>query len=256
MNEDARDGRPGSARAFLQPLKARALRSFEKRGVVGTFLLALKSGATLALRQVRRCLTRNPFNPWFQYLDRRFDRQYGVDTAGIDWIPEVGLESANAYSPVPRSIFRHVMRQLPIDHHRFVFVDYGCGKAKTLLLAAEWPFKQAVGVEISPKLAQVGQENLRNFTGERKCREFRIVCADAAQFGVPSEPAVLYFYDPFKQDVMASVLDNIRRSLADAPRELYIVYLDPSWRMLLDAAPFLAPVRLTRRYCIYKSSGG
>lgn len=254
MKEDVRRRDGGPLRTLLHSLKGRGLRSIERRGVPATLLLAIKSGTTLSLRQVRRCLTRNPFNPWYQYLDRRYDRRFGVDTAGIDWIPEVGLESANAYSPVPRSTFRHVMRQLPIDHSGFVFVDFGCGKAKTLLLAAEWPFEQAVGVEISPKLVQVAQENLRNYTGERKCREFRIVCTDAAQYGVPSQRAVLYFYDPFKQDVMAAVLENIRRSLVDTPRELYIVYLDPSWRMLLDAAPFLVPVRLTRRYCIYRSA--
>ncbi|MBI3865835.1 MAG: class I SAM-dependent methyltransferase, partial [Planctomycetia bacterium] len=178
---------------------------------------------------------------------------FGVDTAGIDWIPEVQVESANAYSPVSRSIFNRTMRELALDCSRFVFVDFGCGKGKTLLMAAESPFKQVIGIEISTKLAQIAEDNIRVYTGERKCSDSRVVCADARQYVLPSEPAVVFFYDPFKLEAMTTVLENIRRSLIATPREVYVVYVEASWRSLLDDAPFLVPLKQDRWYSLYKA---
>jgi len=243
----------GPVHAFLHDWKGRFLRSIEKRGTTETLLLSVSAARQIMSRKLFLWLTWNPFNPWRQYLDRRYDRRFGVDTAGIDWIADVELESANAYSPVPRSTFISVMRQLDLDHRKFVFVDFGCGKGKTLLLAAESPYKQAIGVEISPRLTRIAEDNVRNYKGARRCSSFKVVCADAAQYVLPQVPAVIFFYDPFKRDVMTAVIENMRRSLAAEPRETYIVYLDPSWKVVLDSAWFLVPLKETRSYCIYKS---
>src|SRR5471030_93022 len=98
--------------------KSRTARSIGKRGFAETFLLAVKSGALYMSRLIVRWFTWNPFNPWRQCLDRRYDRRFGVDTAGIDWIPEMSVKSVNAYSPVPQSTFNKIMRHLELDHSK------------------------------------------------------------------------------------------------------------------------------------------
>jgi hypothetical protein len=234
--------------------KRKYLRSVEKRGMVGTLQFAFTQGTSLLLRQVRRCLTRNPWNPVYQVLDRRYDRRWAVDTAGIDLLDEIpDYTDANAYSPVPRSTFFSVLRQIDVDYSQFVFIDFGCGKGKPVLLASELPFEATIGLELVPRLAEIGQKNIETYRGPRKSRSSQIVCADATEYEIPQKPAILYFFDPFKEDVMIKVLNNIRRSLIAVPREMYILYLDPSWRHLMDNADYLALIKDTGHCCIYKS---
>lgn len=242
---------------FLADFRAKwtykAVRSLKTRGIAGTILLSIGLCKSILVRQCVRCITLNPWNPWLQFLDRRYDRRFGVDTAGVDLSPLTESQSAHAYSPVRQSTFDSVISHLGIDHSRFNFVDFGCGKGKALLLAAEAPFRQVIGIEISPKLAQIAEENIRTYK-EKRCLKFQVVCADAGQYTLPPGPAVIYLYDPFKLDVVQFVVENIRRSLVAEPREMYIVYLDPIWRTVLDSARFLVLQKQTRRYCIYKTS--
>ena len=235
--------------------KDKAVRSLRKRGVAGTVLHAIVLCKSRLVQLCNRYFTRNPWNPWYQFLDRRYDRRFAVDTAGVDILPETLAGGRNnAYSPVPHSTFFHVLRQIDVDYAKFTFIDFGCGKGKPLLLAAELPFKQIIGVELSPILARVAEENLKSYCGKRGCSNYQIACTDATEYAIPDEPGIYYFYDPFVAEVMAKVLENIRRSLAAAPREIYIMYLDPSWKALLDNSGFLMPLKQTARYCIYKAS--
>jgi hypothetical protein len=47
------------------------------------------------------------------------------------------------------------------------------------------------------------------------------------------------------------VLENIRRSISECPRECYIVYYNPVLKTLLDDAAFLTPLKHTALYSIY-----
>jgi len=233
--------------------KGRFVRSVKKRGLVGTTRLAITGSASFLIHQWKQCSTRNPWNPWYQFLDRLYDRRFAVNTAGIDLLPEISNPAVNAYSPppLPRSTFVRVLRQIRVDHSKVVFIDFGCGKGKALLLASELPFKAIIGLELLPRLARAAEENVRTYRGPRKCTALQVACIDAVEYAIPNEPAICYFYDPFGADVMAKVLDNIRRSLAAAPRELVIFYLIPSHRHMMDNSGFLMPGLQTAEYCIY-----
>ena len=41
-----------------------------------------------------------------------------------------------------------------------VFVDYGAGKGRTVVLASTYQFKRVIGVELAPELAAIAEENL------------------------------------------------------------------------------------------------
>ena len=201
----------------------------------------------------KRCTTRNFENPFYQFLDRQYDRRFSVNTAGIDLRPTLLDPGVNAYSPIPRSTFFIVLRQIRIDYSKFVFIDFGCGRGKPLLLASELPFQAIIGIELSQVLARAAQDNWKTYRGPRKCQAFQVVHTDARQYELPRVPTVCFFYDPFKEAVVAKVLDNIRKSLADAPREIYVLYVTPSQRHLMDQSGFLEPVKQTAGYCIYRS---
>jgi hypothetical protein len=54
---------------------------------------------------------------------------------------------------------------------------------------------------------------------------------------------------------MQKVVQNIRRSLSEVPREIYILYYMPVYRSLLDECRCLTLVKQSPWYCIYKASG-
>jgi hypothetical protein len=242
----------------------RLFRSIRKKGLVET----AKRVPAIAAYYLSLYL---PSAPWRGYLDRRFDRKFGldrrfdrkfgVDTARVLFLPErktdPRFEDSVEYDPTPRRGFLHMLRQVPIHYRDFVFIDMGCGKGKVLLLATELGFKQVIGVELSTELLGAAADNLRVYfkkTGrDNRCQ---LVCMDAGDYQtMPCEPTVFYFYNPFGEKVMRRVLRNIEISPAAAPREAYLVYLTPEQRGVLDESGFLELFKQASLYSIYKTLG-
>jgi SAM-dependent methyltransferase len=191
--------------------------------------------------------------------DERFDRRFRVDTAGVLLSPvelrhDPRFVHSNWYGPTAASTFFHMLRQVKVDFSKFVFIDFGCGKGKALLLASRLPFRQIIGIDLWSELVCIAEENLKRYTGKRKCKNYQLHCMDASEFPMPSEPSIYYFFDPFREEVMLKVLENMRCSLAAAPREVYLVYCEPDRPHVLDKSGFLTPVKQARHYSIYKAS--
>ena len=144
-------------------------------------------------------------------------------------LQDLNIESPNVihgirYQPTPTGAFRQMMNALDIPARDFVFVDFGCGKGRTLLLAADFGFKRVIGVEFSSDLAGVAAANARKARLER---QVEVVCQDASEFEPPADKCVFYFFLPFVDPIMSKVVDNIKRSLARNPRQFRIVCYDP-----------------------------
>ncbi len=100
-----------------------------------------------------------------------FDRARGTDTGGL--IPRAELATGHpndkhvtAYYGVAPSILRGLIElwlnetRPPAQIDRYTFVDIGAGKGRALLVAAESPFYEVVGVELNPELAAVAERNI------------------------------------------------------------------------------------------------
>jgi len=218
------------------------------RGVVGTVATALR----LAIQPI---LGRQSV---LSFGERRFDRRYGVDTAGI--IPREDLKidgpaAAHAvhYQPSPPVLLKEAVADLRIDYRRYTFVDFGCGKGKALLMASAFPFKKIIGVELAADLAAIAAANIKKYKSRRqRCRAIEAVCMDAAKLPLPDTPVVCFFYNPFKEEIMARVLENLRESLRRRPRDMIVVYLYPELERLFDQASFLVNTRRRPWCCIYR----
>jgi len=92
-------------------------------------------------------------------------------------------------------------------------------------MAADYPFREIVGVEYSPALHATAERNIANYRNDTiKCSKIKSVLADATRFTIPSGPVVLYFANPFDETVLEPVVQNVLKSLRDEPRELFVVY--------------------------------
>ena len=185
-----------------------------------------------------------------------FDAEFGVDTSGFIHPTELRISHPNqrhaiSYRGSDPKYFHDAMSSLPIDYRRFVFIDFGSGKGRALLLATKFPFKRIVGVEFSPGLHQIAKENIDRFSQNADhAFEVESICMDATAFTLPVDPLVCYFFNPFDADIMQRVLSNIRNSLARAPRDLFVVYYNPREGNVFDnsdcfgAVGHIGPIRI------------
>jgi SAM-dependent methyltransferase len=115
---------------------------------------------------------------------------------------------------------------------RATFVDVGAGMGRVVLRAAARPYRQIVGVEISPALHEVAKENRGAYRGELVCRDVRLVRADAAAFAFPRGDLVVYLYNPFRAEVLGPMLDRLAGARS---REVVLLYHTPVERAAVDA---------------------
>ena len=168
-----------------------------------------------------------------EFLDRFRARWYDF-IHNVDTCKEMPLTSLEVvgdnkplacmyYPTLPKSmsvIFRHLKNR----HRDATFIDIGCGKGLTLLVASRYPFQKVMGVEFSRELHGIARSNLKKYRGRRACRNFEALLLDAAEFQFPSGPLLIYFFNPFKKPVMELVLSNLASSLRANPREVTVVF--------------------------------
>ena len=144
---------------------------------------------------------------------------------------------ARPYEGSDTNVLPRLLPRLNIRHSEYVFVDLGAGKGQAVFLAAEFPFKRTVGVELSRPLHERALENCRTFRSRKQaCRQIEMLCGDAAEFVFPREPLVIYIFNSFDDVVLTRVLGNLTASLLEHPRDVVLVYHNPQHRRVIDAS--------------------
>ena len=92
----------------------------------------------------------------------------GVETSKRVGLDALAISSANkdrgfGYAPTSRRRFRALLKALELPYNSLGFVDYGCGKGRVLMEAADAGFKRVVGVEFSPELCDIARVELGAF---------------------------------------------------------------------------------------------
>jgi SAM-dependent methyltransferase len=177
----------------------------------------------------------------------RFDAEFGVTTEALIFLGELdpeaigpSLEHATHYEPTPLADAERLLDALPIPAEGTIFIDIGSGLGRMVLLAARRPFRQVIGLEISPALHELARENLAAARDpERRCRDLRLVRGDAAAYRWPRGNLALYLYNPFRAEVFAALLDAV---LTDRTRDIALVYHTPLEAATIESRPAFEPV--------------
>ena len=222
----------------LRELFDRYRRARRRRGLGGTLkLIAWKIGHACGYWTL-------PSRYRERRRDREFDHRFGIETSGLVELRHMKIDSQNvpyatSYEQTKPAAFDELMKHLNIHFEEFTFIDFGSGKGRAVLLASDYPFKKIIGVEFAPQLDEIAQQNVNRYhSATQKCRAIELHCLDVAEYVIPVEPAVFYFYNPFDAPVMTSVLDNIKRSLDEAPRPVFILYCNARLRDLVQQYGF------------------
>jgi SAM-dependent methyltransferase len=145
-----------------------------------------------------------------------------------------------AYYGMAPSRLRWVLEEWLADQtHRdireYSFVDLGCGKGRAVMIASEYNFRQAIGVELHGGLAKIAEDNLAIWrtAGKNLC-PVQIVCREATEFVFPAGPCLLYLFHPFTAPVVKRLIERIERAFAGRSGLLDVVYFNPESGDLLD----------------------
>lgn len=176
-----------------------------------------------------------------------FDKKYGVMTSGVTESSEAGIADETArslavgYVPTRELVIRHILTNTThgLDLSQYSFIDLGCGKGRTLIVAAQLPFKEVIGVELSPLHCEVAEANIKRYLSEMRnpalCRNVRVSCVNAADFVFPDINLLIYMYRPFLGPIFKNVADNMRRFQSDKGRRVLIAYSCPVEELMLEA---------------------
>lgn len=190
-----------------------------------------------------------------RFGDLDYDWEHSVDTTRSN----VGVSTqfltgviARPYFATEPWLFEEMMRALPVDFSQFTFIDLGCGKGRVLLMASAYPFKRIIGVEFMPDLHHAAQKNIASYSNDRQqCRQIETVCMDARDFQFPDGPLVVYLFNPFSEATFAQVLENLRQSIEQATRPVYVAYRFTEFEILLTEAEWLEKIAGPGQWAVY-----
>lgn len=159
------------------------------------------------------------------------ERRLGIDTKGSIAGEELAFDADSfGYQAVPYATFDAAMRHVNIRASEDVFIDYGCGMGRAVVLAATHPFRRVIGVERSNELAAVARSNVSRAKAKLRCSDVTIVSEDARTYAVPNDTTHVFMFNPFDEPIVLTVLARIRDSLHERPRRLTIIYALPKCR--------------------------
>jgi SAM-dependent methyltransferase len=180
----------------------------------------------------------------------RFDRRYGVQTAGnVDAAAAgvtdaVALTDAIRYVPISEQVMRHVLGNAAriADPAGLAFVDLGCGKGRALVMASWYPFRSILGVELSPQHAERAQRNLAGYLvrprrGKVRCASATVACGNAQNCELPAGDLLVFMYRPFKGQVFQGVIDRLHQRHEQTGDRVLIAYVCPVERRMLERHP-------------------
>jgi SAM-dependent methyltransferase len=177
-----------------------------------------------------------------------FDQRFGVSTSGSIEASNAGIEDELArsyairYAPTGERVMHYILRHAldGLDPSALTFVDLGCGKGRALIMAAHYPFREVIGVELSPEHSRAAEDNLRRLRfGQHplQCRNLRVACANALEFDYPDSDLLIYMYRPFLAAVMHGVAERLSKFQRATGRRVRIAYACPIEEAVLEAHP-------------------
>src|SRR5208283_4046927 len=193
-----------------------------------------------------------------RYGDAEYDWEHRVNTtsAAIAWRDRLLGVFHSPYQPTESILFHEIIgalaEQVELEFPRFIFIDLGSGKGRTLLMASDYPFRRIVGVELLPGLDRAAQENIAKYRSEsQKCFAIESICGDATEFAFPAEAIVLFLFNPLPESGLRRVIAKVEQSLREHPRQTYVLYHNPLLEHVLAESGVLKKICGTHQYAVY-----
>lgn len=192
-----------------------------------------------------------------RYGDIDFDFDHNVDTTWATVSLRTRLRewlSGGQYQPTEPAVFHQMIDAIPVSVSGFTFIDLGAGKGRTLLMASDYPFRRIIGLELLEELNAIALQNIARYRNDQqKCFAIESHSGDARHFDFPSQPTVLYFFNPFPRHIWRELLANLHRSLLAAPRPVYVIYHNAVHEDILKSESWLRELGRSHQFVVYEA---
>ncbi|MES2763843.1 MAG: class I SAM-dependent methyltransferase [Bacteroidota bacterium] len=173
----------------------------------------------------------------------KYEKQLGVNTHSIENLDNLtlageGSDQNHHYQGASYYILFTVFEHVPIEVRHLPLIDYGCGKGRALFVAEQCGFTNLIGVEIAKELLDDANANKLVYQPKNKDSKINFTFSDATQYQIPDNAAVFYFFNPFGEEILQKVIDNIKASVKHHPRKIYCIYLNPKYKTVFDKNGF------------------
>ncbi|MDD2582050.1 MAG: class I SAM-dependent methyltransferase [Desulfuromonadaceae bacterium] len=190
---------------------------------------------------------------WHEFIFRLRVHTLNIDLKNT-YLDELNLpeERCHYYANSGGPHLDKVLRDLKINPLDAI-VDFGSGKGGALITFSRYPFSKISGVELSPELVAIAEENFKKLN----IGTITMTISDAADFTNLDEYNYFYFFSPFPAAVMSAVIRNVCSSLTNSPRKATIIYFNPEYHdAVVTDSPFVKTNEFNHhelRYYIYSN---
>ena len=199
-----------------------------------------------------------------RYGDVEYDWDFRVDTtsATVDWRDRLLGLFHSPYQPTEPALFHEMLASLMrasatlssarLDFREFTFIDMGSGKGRALLMAADYPFRCVLGIELLAELHRLAKENIGKYKSElQQCFAIDCVLGDGGEFAFPAEPTVLYLFNPLPESGLVRMMNHLEHSLREHPRVVFVLYHNPQLEPVITQNAKFEKIAGTRQYSIF-----
>jgi len=200
--------------------------------------------------------------------DILFDLKNGTDTRTVTELNDLYIISSNKkkgwkYESTPILALQKLFSMLIIPNNS-IFVDFGCGKGKVLIIASEFGFKEVRGIDFSSELCKIAVNNCLKYKERvQNTIEYSVFESDVVDYQVRDDENVFYLFNPFDARILENVLNNIQLSLSRFPRKIWIIYSEPRYRSIIENSntfkkenEFYYPEYIQYSICVYSNNIG
>lgn len=173
----------------------------------------------------------------------KYEKQLGINTHSIVNLNKLTLAGENSeqnhhYQGASYYILFSIFEKLPIETKNLPLIDYGCGKGRALFVAEQCGFTNLIGVDIAKELIDDANANKAVYVRKNSQSKIDFLFEDATKYLIPDNAQVFYFFNPFGEDVLQKVIDNIKESVKQHPRKVYCIYLNPKYKAVFEENGF------------------
>ena len=170
--------------------------------------------------------------------ENKWDKLLRIRTSGRD--DSRSDQYRYPYEPTPYSVLERLAFSGYIGKKN-TLVDYGCGKGRVDFFLSYQTRCRSIGIEYDERILETALENQKSAVSAGRVE---LVLQNAETYVVPETTDRFYFFNPFSVEILRSVLERIKESYYEHPREMMLFFYYPSDEyvshlMMMDELTFL-----------------
>lgn len=170
--------------------------------------------------------------------ENKWDKLLRIRTSGRD--DSRSDQYRYPYEPTPYSVLERLAFSGYIGKKN-TLVDYGCGKGRVDFFLSYQTRCRSIGIEYDERIFETAAENQKTAVSAGRVK---LVLQNAETYVVPETADRFYFFNPFSVEILRSVLERIKESYYEHPREMLLFFYYPldeyvSHLMTMDELTFL-----------------